>query len=825
MAAIDDLIEQIEDEMLRTRLRSEVNRLIKEKKFGLVFEEHLPELTLIYSAKVRKGCLVALRGRTFTDTWRVLSVADGKARCISRSNGEKQEIPIEDLVVVRQFGDPIFPSLIPMGRVQNGPEDAPWHTLIEADNYHALQLLEYLYSGQVDCIYIDPPYNTGARDWKYNNDYVDSNDRWRHSKWLAMMKRRLALAKRLLKPDSGVLIVTIDEHEVYHLGCLLKELFPEARRQMVTIVNNAAGVSQGGFYRVEEYAFFCFFGNAKPVPISDDLLSDETNKQVTPIWFSLIRYGGINSLPSKRRHLVYPIAIDPERRRIVTTGRTLKQREEAGEVSGNLDAWRPDPGETVGGFPVIWPYRENGSLSTWQLGSETLLELAKSGYVQVREHPNGPGGNQWSISYIKRGNREKILRGEIPVLGREGDDGSLILGEATRNVIPKTVWRRSRHDAGKWGSRTIREILETVSFDYAKSPYAVMDTLATVVGNRRDALILDFFAGSGTTLHATELLNIRDKGRRRCILVTNNEVSEKDAIRLKNESHKPGDPEWEQHGVCRAVTWPRCKYAILGRRDNGSELEGEYYIGKTATKENSRRFYQIGFTSIDDLNTATKKRQLVALIKDIPQSAVTKNSPYIVSDQHPASILFDETHAETWLTALEDQDHITDFYIVTPSRSVFEDLKARITELLGPITIIEEEKRPMREGFPANLEYFKLDFLEKDQVALGRQFREILPILWLRAGAFGQRPELPENEPIPDMLIPEHNHFAVLIDETRFSAFLDALAGRADITHVFIVTDSDEAFQEMAARVDAPHVIQLYRDYLENFLINKGDGV
>ena len=77
---------------------------------------------------------------------------------------------------VRQFGKPIFPSLVPTGRVTNGPADTPWHTLIEADNYHALQLLEYLYSGQVDCIYIDPPYNTGARDWKYNNDYVDGND-------------------------------------------------------------------------------------------------------------------------------------------------------------------------------------------------------------------------------------------------------------------------------------------------------------------------------------------------------------------------------------------------------------------------------------------------------------------------------------------------------------------------------------------------------------------------------------------------------------------------------------------------------------------------
>ena len=85
--------------------------------------------------------------------------------------------------------------------------NAPWHTLIEADNYHALQLLDYLYAGKVDCIYIDPPYNTGARDWKYNNDYVDANDSWRHSKWLTFMEKRLKLAQKLLKPDTGVIVV------------------------------------------------------------------------------------------------------------------------------------------------------------------------------------------------------------------------------------------------------------------------------------------------------------------------------------------------------------------------------------------------------------------------------------------------------------------------------------------------------------------------------------------------------------------------------------------------------------------------------------------
>ena len=140
--------------------------------------------------------------------------------------------------------------------VSRAPESDLWHALIEADNYHALQLLEYLYAGKVDCIYIDPPYNTGAKDWKYNNDYVDSNDSYRHSKWLSMMQKRLKIAKRLLNPADSVLIVTIDEKEYLHLGCLLEEMFPEARIQMITTVISAKGVVRTGqFSRVEEYIY------------------------------------------------------------------------------------------------------------------------------------------------------------------------------------------------------------------------------------------------------------------------------------------------------------------------------------------------------------------------------------------------------------------------------------------------------------------------------------------------------------------------------------------------------------------------------------------
>nr|VFK03261.1 MAG: hypothetical protein BECKH772B_GA0070898_103401 [Candidatus Kentron sp. H]VFK03622.1 MAG: hypothetical protein BECKH772A_GA0070896_103401 [Candidatus Kentron sp. H]VFK06289.1 MAG: hypothetical protein BECKH772C_GA0070978_103391 [Candidatus Kentron sp. H] len=154
MAAIDDLMDRIEDRALRERLRVEMARLAEGKKFGLVFEEHLPELTPIRAASVETGATVARRSGPLTDLRRVSFIDNNEAHCRNMASGGTERIPLDDLVVVRQFGEPIFPTLTPVDRVRNGPDTAPWHTLIEAENYHALELLEYLYAGQVDCIYI-----------------------------------------------------------------------------------------------------------------------------------------------------------------------------------------------------------------------------------------------------------------------------------------------------------------------------------------------------------------------------------------------------------------------------------------------------------------------------------------------------------------------------------------------------------------------------------------------------------------------------------------------------------------------------------------------
>ena len=829
MSAIHDLIAQVGDSRLRERLAAEWASASKEKKFGLVFEDHLPELLPLHGAKPRKGDLVCRRQGALKDVWQIKSIHAGIATCVKPSNethpsdptraaAEPVQLPVDELLVVREFGEPIFPALVPVDAVANGPLDAPWHTLIEADNYHALQLLDYLYAGQVDCIYIDPPYNTGARDWKYNNDYVDGNDGWRHSKWLAFMEKRLKLAKRLLKPDTGVLIVTIDEHEVHHLGMLLEREFPEAWRQLVTIVINQKGVAQGRLSRAEEYALFCFNPGVTLAAHHDDLLSPDrgdSKRFQTPRWERLLR-GGTNSRREDRYGLFFPITVDPEKRKIIEIGDPLPPDQQP-DLS-NLSDRR-----------TAWPLRTDGTLGNWRVSPPTLRQLLAKGYVKLGGFDEARG--TWTILYLGQKAQNQIEAGVIEIVDRHELTGEVTVRYTeTQQRSIKTVWHRATHDAGNYGSSLLRGILgEGGKFSFPKSLYATRDAVAAVVRDRPYALIVDFFAGSGTTLNAVNLLNATDGGSRRCILVTNNEVSAEEAAALGARGLQPGDAEWEAQGICRSVTWPRSKYTILGRRDDGSVLTGEYLTGKTVEREKARSFTQIGFVDPAQLDTLPKKKQVVALIDGLPQTLVKDPCPFIVSEDHKATVLFDPTAAEDWLEALDAQEHITDFYIVTPVKRVFDQLKAQVVELLGPILVPEEEKRPMSAGFPSNLAYFKLDFLERERVSLRRAFREILPLLWLKAGAVGPRPELKRGEPEPVLFAPEGSNFVVLLDETRMGRLLKSLEGRAGLSQVFIVTDADESFKIMAQDVrevagkanPGLAVVQLYRDYLLNFMINK----
>ncbi len=698
MAAIHDLLAQIQDEALRNRIEQEVDRLSKTKKFGLVFEQHLPECTPLYDMPIKSGSKVMLRNTKEDKSIYVVIKADEENVVCGKKDNLKEQTTFAkaDVVRIAEFGEPIYPYLRPIDSVCNAPDSDLWHALIEADNYHALQLLEYLYAGKVDCIYIDPPYNTGARDWKYNNDYVDGNDTYRHSKWLSFIQKRLVLAKKLLNPKRSVLMVTIDEKEHLHLGCLLEEMFPEAHIQMITdLINRVVVARDNEFGRSCEYIFVVFMGDAAPAKMSleEDWNHIENTTKDGIHWANLSRTG-TNSRRQDRPGMFYPIFVSKDGKRITGLGDVIPLTQDRNTVVA------PE------GSVAVWPIHTNGTEGRWMQGRESLEKLIKKGYVRLGKFTD----TGMAISYLNRAQIQKIESGDYIVTGYD-ESGTVIVDDSgySATYVPDTQWNIKSHDAARHGTNLLISILKDKRFSFPKSLYAVHDALRFFVKDNPNALIIDFFAGSGTTLHAVNLLNAEDGGHRRCIMVTNNEVSEEEASDLRARGYQPSDEEWEKNGIARYVTWPRTVCSIEGHDVNGDELKGNY-LG---------------------------------------------------------------------------------------------------TDML------------MSSGFKSNAAFFKLGFLDKTAVALGLQFKEMLPTLWMKAGAIGECPEIKEDS-LPDMLILPKNKFAVLIDENSFAAFEEELRGKSEIETVFLITDYEANYRSMAKNLCVKITYQLYRDYLDNFRINHG---
>ncbi len=651
-ARLEYLLERITDRVLRSELERETGKIRMNKKFGLVFEEHLPEHVRLYQLPLQVDSKVVKRDGQGDDVFVVQSLAKGKAMITHELDGHFEEVDPAELVTTKKFGEPIYPSLIPVDRVTRS-KDKPYHTIINAENFHALQLLLYSYEGQVDVIYIDPPYNTGARDWKYNNNFVDSNDQYRHSKWLSMMKRRLLIAKRFLKPD-GVLIVAIDDNELNTLSLLLREMFVERDLEKVIVVHHPQGNNGINVWATHENALFA-------VPRGRKSLFGYKHEMKEEFW-SLRRSGtGAGNWRSGRPKMFFAIHIDEKKRKIMGVGKELGREE------------KYPTGHTKEGYKMVYPIDVKGGERVWRYGRETMIG--------------------------------KIKRGEIVLKGRSGH--SLAVVAPPRSHAPIfSVWDAPQYNAGTAGANLLTNIMGNRNvFPFPKSLYTVQDCIGTVCRDKPNALILDFFAGSGTTFHATCLLNAEDDGNRQCILVTNNEVAEKIASELGEKGIYPGDPRFEQQGICESVTWPRCKYVVNGKRDDGTALSGEYLNGMQ-----------------------------------------------------------------------------------------------------------------MSEGFEENLQYFRLGYLDPNDVAYREKLSDILPMLWLTAKAKGDFESMKRKEA---WFIPKHSSYAVLLEESAFATFRKALKERLDIAYVFLVTDSEEAYRDMCGEL--PKGIKakmLYKSYLDNFRIN-----
>lgn len=381
--------------------------------------------------------------------------------------------------------------------------------------------------------------------------------------------------------------------------------------------------------------------------------------------------------------------------------------------------------------------------------------------------------------------------------------------------MPVTIWNQQSHSAGDYGSSLLLNIFKGKRFDFPKSVYAEHDALRFFIADKPNALVVDFFAGSGTTLHAINLLNKEDGGHRRCIMVTNNEVSADEETAFRAKGLHKGDEDWEKYGIARYVNWPRTKCSIEGIDVNGQPINGEYITSNTQEIMQKRVIKQLSFDIPVGRQGINVKKQIVALInvKNMPQNSVTDDCPYIVKEDASTAILFDMNSFDDFFDEIHED--IETIYIVSTNNRAFNEAKRLLDELpertkTVPVTF------PMSDGFEANAAFYKLTFLDKEAVSLGSQLDKLLSILWMKAGAYGICPTHVEGE---YAIFPE-NRMAILIDEYGFDELKEELERHPEIETVYIVDDSEDNYRALAAQLSVKNTYQLYRDYLDNFKIN-----
>lgn len=446
-----------------------------------------------------------------TDDESIIALAEIEKELVSKKYGLVWEQHEEAVELMMQESIPAFVE--DKSREIISDENKKYNFLLEGDNLHSLILLGKTLRNSIDVIYIDPPYNTGAKDWKYNNDFVDKNDGYRHSKWLSMMHARMKEAQTLLK-DDGVFICAIDENELGTLLLLIEEVFgPGYSIDPIAIVHNPRGVQGENFSYVNEYAVFVYKRGYKVI---GERMVEEDDVEWSPL-----RNWGSESERSDARNCFYPIFVKDNK--IIGFG----------EVTPN--DIHPKQTEYIEekDMYAVYPIDIKGVERKWRYARQTVESI-------------------WHL-----------LRAKETKTGFDIEIG--------KNYAPyKTVWTDKKYDANEYGTQLIGSMIPNNEFTFPKSLYTVYDCLYAVLRDRKDAIVLDYFAGSGTTGHAVMLLNKNMKSGHRFILCTNNDVGEK---REKEFSSKYGNieeysDEWKawikQYGIASSVTYPRMASAIKG---------------------------------------------------------------------------------------------------------------------------------------------------------------------------------------------------------------------------------------------------------------------
>ncbi len=425
--------------------------------------------------------------------------------------------------------------------------DAPNHILIEGDNLEALTALAYTHAGKIDVIYIDPPYNTGNKDFVYNDNYVDSEDSYRHSKWLSFMSKRLRIAKKLLS-DRGVIFISIDDNEQGNLKLLCDEVFG-LNNFISQFIWSAGRKNDSKYVSVSHEYIICYFKKFDYIK-QEQIIWREKKQGIEDI------YDCVKSLLKKH-------------------GRNFDL------ISTELKAWfkaLPDnhPAKNHKHYHYV---DERGiyfpSDISWPGGGGPKYEVLHP----ITQRPVRVPNRGWVYPTIER-MQEVIGQGLVHF----GPDETSVPCKKTylfdnEEAAPYSVFYKD----GRAATKRLRTILNADLFQNPKDEDILKRIFA--FSSLRHSTILDFFAGSGTTMHAVMALNAEDGGHRQSILVTNNE-----------------------NGICENVTYERNKRVINGyTKPNGEAAEGLH--------ANNLRYYCTELLSRE--RTSANKRKLVSLATDL----------------------------------------------------------------------------------------------------------------------------------------------------------------------------------------------------------------
>ncbi|MFA5174965.1 MAG: site-specific DNA-methyltransferase [Patescibacteria group bacterium] len=475
-------------------------------------------------------------------------------------------------------------------------KNKPVNLLIEGDNYHALSVLNYTHAGKIDVIYIDPPYNTGARDWKYNNDYVDSEDGFRHSKWINMMSSRLNLARKLLT-EKGIIVIAVDHNELFNLGLLCDQVFREENRLgIVAVVHKSEGRNQEKFFGTSHEYMFFYAKNKKVCNfqkiVLDDSVAASFDKEDEKGKFRLNNYirtgGGDQNLKINKQHFFYPIYVSKELNDISLEKKT--------------------------GYSKVLPITGSGQERTWKTTKETF--------------------------------QDRLEDGEI--LAQKDDGGNIQIYEKYReDQVIKTHWIDVRYHAIHHGTKVLENILGEKIFDFPKSLYLLFDALKLTA--KSDAIILDFFAGSGTTGHAVLELNKKDGGSRKFILCTNNE-----------------------NNIATDVSYPRIKKVIEGYKN----LKKENIVGLGGNLKYFKTDF-VDYKESTDRNKIKLTKEAVEMlcVKEGTFESVLENEDFKISKNHDhyTGIIFDQLAIKDFKNAIKDIKGKISVYIFSLGDDSFED--------------------------------------------------------------------------------------------------------------------------------------------------------